>query len=108
MKKVLFVIGSLFLCFTSCSKSLEEKAQELIKNDLFKTLHDFDSYQLVEFSKLDSAFTDLSSVAVLKDLVEEFEEKGAQIKRINESVKFDTEWAERMGDIYLHPKLERR
>lgn len=36
-------------------KSKEEKALEIIKNEMFKTLYDFESYQPIE-TKVDSAF----------------------------------------------------
>lgn len=36
-------------------KSKEEKALEIIKNEMFKTLYDFESYQPIE-TKIDSAF----------------------------------------------------
>lgn len=53
MKKLLFVIMAAVL-LAGC-QSKEEKAQELIKKDMFTTLDDFDSYEPVE-TKLDSAF----------------------------------------------------
>lgn len=53
MKKVLLLIVSVFVLF-SC-KSKEEKAAELIKDEMFKTLYDFESYQPIE-TKIDSAF----------------------------------------------------
>ena len=52
MKKILLVI-SVFALF-SC-KSKEEKAAELIKDEMFKVLFDFESYQPIE-TKIDSAF----------------------------------------------------
>lgn len=50
MKKGIFLFISLTMAvcvFESC-KSKEEKAAELIKNELSKTLYDFDSYQPIE------------------------------------------------------------
>lgn len=48
MKKLVSVLlFTATLIFVSC-QSKEEKASELIKNDLFKTLNDFESYQPIE------------------------------------------------------------
>ena len=56
MKKTLLSFLALLLClsFTQC-KSKEDKANELIKDYMFKNLYDFDSYQPIE-TKIDSAF----------------------------------------------------
>lgn len=43
------------LLFLTCCKSKEEKAQDLIKTEMFKTLYDFESYEPIE-TKIDSAF----------------------------------------------------
>lgn len=96
MKK-LFILSFISLLIFSCSKSPEEKAKKLINDDLFKTLHDYDSYQAVEFSKLDSTFTDASSTEEYKELSKEYNEKMASLKKIQESLKFDLDWTERMG-----------
>lgn len=55
MKKLLFIIASVAILFSGC-KSKEEKANELIKDDMFKVLYDFASYEPIE-TKIDSAFT---------------------------------------------------
>ena len=48
MKKCIILLTIIAtLCITSC-KSNEEKANELIRAELSKTLYDFDSYQPVE------------------------------------------------------------
>lgn len=54
MKNKLLLVCSLIFLFASC-QSKEDKANKLIKNDLFKTLHDFASYEPVE-TIVDSAF----------------------------------------------------
>lgn len=47
-KRILLLIAIIFpILFTAC-KSKEEKAAELIKNELSKTLYDFESYEPVE------------------------------------------------------------
>lgn len=56
MKKALYIALSA-LIFVGC-KSREEKAAELIKQDMFKTLYDFESYEPIE-TKIDSAFTSI-------------------------------------------------
>lgn len=47
MKKGIFVILASAIIFAGC-QSKEEKAAELIKNELSKTLYDFESYQPIE------------------------------------------------------------
>lgn len=56
MKKVLLSLLAVSICllFAQC-KSKEEKANELIKDYMFKNLYDFESYQPIE-TKIDSAF----------------------------------------------------
>lgn len=56
MKKILF-LATVVLVMTGC-KSREEKAAELIKQEMFKTLYDFESYEPIEI-KIDSAFTSI-------------------------------------------------
>ncbi|MGI6313440.1 MAG: hypothetical protein ACOXZI_03825 [Candidatus Cryptobacteroides sp.] len=57
MKKILLIVAIAISTFSlnSC-KSKEDKANELIKQEMFKTLYDFESYQPVE-TLIDSAFT---------------------------------------------------
>lgn len=57
MKSKFLLIGIIVLIFTSC-KSREEKANELIKADLYKTLYDYSSYEPIE-TVIDSAFTSI-------------------------------------------------
>lgn len=56
MKKILFLMA-IALMMVGC-KSREEKAAELIKQEMFKTLYDFESYEPIE-TKIDSAFTSI-------------------------------------------------
>lgn len=56
MKKILF-LATVVLVMTGC-KSREEKAAELIKQEMFKTLYDFENYEPIE-TKIDSAFTSI-------------------------------------------------
>ena len=54
MKQIIIMALAAIFILTGC-KSKEEKALEAIKNEMFKTLYDFESYQPVE-TKIDSAF----------------------------------------------------
>ena len=54
MRKIVCLV--LCLALFGC-KSKEEKISELIKEEMFKTLYDFESYEPIETSKIDSAFT---------------------------------------------------
>ena len=56
MKQILYLTLST-LIFVGC-KSREEKAAELIKQDMFKTLYDFESYEPIE-TEIDSVFTSI-------------------------------------------------
>ena len=44
MKTLLFIVVSATMLLSGC-KSKEEKANELIKDDMFKVLYDFASYE---------------------------------------------------------------
>ena len=54
MKKIIFITLSAIFVLSGC-KSKEDKALEVIKNQMFQTLYDFESYQPIE-TKIDSAF----------------------------------------------------
>ncbi len=56
MKKIILLVCAIAaLC--SCEKSNEEKARGLIESQLKTTMKDWSSYEFVEMSKVDSAFT---------------------------------------------------
>ncbi|SHG32922.1 hypothetical protein [Pedobacter caeni] len=55
MKKTLTLALLSILALTSCSN--EDKAKATVKTYLSKTMHDFKSYEPVEFGKLDSALS---------------------------------------------------
>jgi len=59
MKRLLVVMLAVTMMFGGCSESNEKKAQRLIKEQLNVTLHDLNSYESVEFGKLDSVFNNL-------------------------------------------------
>jgi len=80
MKKVLLLLAvALSLLFAGCSENKEKKAKELINHQLKVTLHDFSSYESVEFGKLDSTFTESSDLPEYKiaiDKANEFTKQG--------------------------------
>lgn len=57
MNQRILLFGIIALLFVAC-KSKEEKANELIKEELNKTLYDFSSYEPIE-TVVDSAFTSI-------------------------------------------------
>lgn len=48
----------LAISITSCTLHPEEKAKKTIKDYMFKTLNDFESYEPVEYGNIDSLFSD--------------------------------------------------
>jgi hypothetical protein len=63
----------LFLLFAACTPSPEEKAHQVVKEELRTTLHDWKSYESVKWGKLDSAFTFYADDLAYKRLVEDFD-----------------------------------
>ncbi len=63
MNRKILVFGLIALLFVAC-KSKEEKANELIKAELYKTLYDFSSYEPIE-TIVDSAFTSIYRDSVI-------------------------------------------
>lgn len=103
MKKILsFLLASLLLF--GC-QSREEKAQELIKQDMFKTLYDFASYEPIEI-KIDSAFTSIytDTLALLyantiKILFENLNDKKAEYKSAKRTMRM---WADSSSPLELY------
>lgn len=93
----LFLFSILALLLASC-KSNEEKAAELIKNELYKTLYDFDSYQPIE-TKVSEA-----KLSIYNDST--FRSKGAlfaySLKKIKEYIEEAEDAKDRM-DIWGRP-----
>lgn len=95
MKKVILLLAiPLLVC---CSKSPDEKAKSLIKDNLRKSLHDYASYEAVEFGTLDSVFTSASDLPEFSELKADYDYKKGTMDRLMSSVKFDIEWAQSMG-----------
>ena len=91
MKYSYFVVVVLFFVLFSC-KSKEEKASELIKSEMFKTLHDFSSYEPIE-TTIDSAYTSfyrdraiLAKAYSIKILFKKGDEKLEAAKRAQEEM----------------------
>ncbi len=84
MKKILLLF-SIALIFCSCSKSPEDKANELIKAELRKSLYKPDSYKPIE-TKLDSAFTPYDNPALFEKM-EELVGMGDELNDLNRNLK---------------------
>lgn len=92
MRKIIFMALAATFILTGC-KSKEEKVAELIKNEMFKTLPDFDSYQPIE-TKIDSAFHDayndptiLNQGYTLIDIYAKVDEATKNVKHTEELVE---------------------
>lgn len=94
MKKLQLLIGlivSLMCVLTSCSKSPEQKAKELVGTEIKKQLYFPESYDLADL-QVDSAFTpydDPEFMELIKELVKldkEFFVANSDIKRVKENM----------------------
>lgn len=56
MKHLICILFTTLLIF-SCDKSNEDKAQDVVKQNLKENMNDWNSYESVAFSSLDSAFS---------------------------------------------------
>lgn len=92
------VICILIFVFASCSKTREEKAKALIKDQLRKSLHDFKSYEPVEFSQLDTAYTSLADLSAYSTAQEDFDKAKAEAKT-------NQEYAEIYSGGYTHERF---
>lgn len=69
------MIGSFF----SCNPSNEKRAKDIIDHQLQVSLHDYDSYESVEFGTLDSTFSSVSDLSEYNNAIskaENFKEQG--------------------------------
>lgn len=92
MKRVILWIAIIIPILTGC-KSKEEKAAEIIKKEMFKTLYDFESYQPIE-TTVDSAFyspytdsTILSHGYIINELLSEANKNLEKIKEAQSSME---------------------
>jgi len=84
MRNLLYIF-IFVLFFSSCGKSPEEKANELIKAELRKSLFKPDSYNPIE-TKLDSAFTPYDDPVLFEKMME-LVDIGAEIEGLNHDMK---------------------
>lgn len=82
MKKVFLCLASV-LAFYGCQKSLEEQAQEAVKNELRTSLYHFDSYEPLK-TEVDSAFNEPINNPIVLDLIKGIaeEQEEFQIKEL--------------------------
>ena len=107
MKKILFILASILL-LASC-KSREEKVAELIKDNMFKTLYDFSSYEPIE-SKIDSAFTSVYTDSItlehgqfIKIYLDKLNSCIEEMEDANETIKI---WNNGYYSSYAHSKIK--
>lgn len=74
------------LCLFACSKPPEQKAKDLIAKELNLTLHDFKSYEPVQFGKLDSSFTSLDKNEDYEASINRMEEIVKELKEMNQDM----------------------
>lgn len=84
MKNLLYLF-TFILIFCSCGKSPEEKANELIKAELRKSLYKPDSYNPIE-TKLDSAFAPYDDPVLFEKMMETVK-IGAEIQGLDHDMK---------------------
>ncbi len=85
MKKLLLLI---LIGVSSCKISPEDKAKKLITENLKHSLHDFKSYEPVEYGKLDSTYSDCSETPEYIKADKKGKEFTAQMDDYAESSKF--------------------
>jgi len=85
MKKII-TLSAIILVVVACNNSNERKAKKLIKEYLKTTMNDFSSYEPVEFSELDSSFSNYYESEEGKKLNERMENKMEYIKDTRERV----------------------
>jgi hypothetical protein len=83
MKIGVFILA-LLIILSSCS-SPERKAKKAIKEKLKVTLHDFKSYEPVEFGTLDSLFSDVTSSSEYEVLKSKHEAWIRQVEKENKA-----------------------
>lgn len=59
MRKIGLFLIAVTICLFACKQSNEGKAKSLIKEYMKQNLHDFKSYEPVDFSELRNAFSDI-------------------------------------------------
>ena len=93
MRKLLFLLV-VVLCVGCTSK--EDKVNKLIKDDMFKSLYDFESYEPIE-TKIDSAFNSVFRDSLALALAQIISKQYIELRTDLENVKKE----ERIVDIWL-------
>ena len=83
-------IISLILTTYSCKQNPQKQAEGLIKKQLETSLHDMNSYESVEFSTLDSAFSNVEDL-------EEYKNYSAKIDELRAKASEKGEYADEYG-----------
>lgn len=91
------LIGLGLFSFVSCTMSNERKAKNKIEHQLKVSLHDYDSYESVEFGKLDSAFSSAYDLPECKDAL-------SQADNFTEQGNSKVEDAKLYGQLGLYEK----
>lgn len=87
------LIGLGVITFVSCSLSNERRAKQIIEHQLKVSLHDYDSYELVEFGTLDSAFSSASDLPEYKDA-------------FNKAINFKEQGESKIDDANIYGQFE--
>lgn len=111
MKKILF-LAIIALIMIGC-KSREEKAAELIKQEMFKTLYDFESYEPIE-TKIDSAFTSIYTDTLalqyaneVKIMFDELEEEEVEFENAKSAMEIWSDSYSSLG-VYKYNEAKRK
>lgn len=86
--KMIALIG-LVVAFSGCKQSPQERAEYIVRKQLEVSLHDFDSYENVQFGTLDSTFSqveDFKEYQTSFSLAKELNEKG--IEKIEDAKRY--------------------
>lgn len=101
MKQLIFAFAACVFIFSSCQNN-EDKAKELVKEDLNKTLHDFSSYEPVEWTELKPTY-DLSKESkerrdtllyygMKRMMLESFSEGDGMLKEESYAGEYEQKW----------------
>ena len=100
MKKLIFAFLTCIVFF-GC-KSKEDKVANLIKDEMFKTLYDFESYEPIE-TKIDSAFTSvytdtlvLTYASIANDIYEDLKESKS---KYNDAISTIDIWSDSYSSL---------
>lgn len=100
MKYILSIV--MVVCLSCGSKTTsEQRAQKLIKDHLYETLHDYKSYEFVKFGKLDSTFTSVADEPAYATAGKTFD---SLLKESEENL----EQAKRYSSAYLYGNIGRK